>query len=119
MPGARTSVTPTASVPVADTPDMATTPSRPMRELWATVAVLALGSAWYLAFITVGGGSEAIAYTFLPVGGAIAVVAVLRLCREAPLDRPALRFWRRLMGCFRPLCGRRLECRFGHDRWPP
>ena len=79
---------------------MATYPHRPTRELWATGAVLAAGVAWYLAYVTVGAGSEAISFTFLPIGAFVAVTAVWRLCRQVPMDPPALRFWRLILVAF-------------------
>ncbi|WP_432978411.1 putative bifunctional diguanylate cyclase/phosphodiesterase [Dactylosporangium sp. CA-233914] len=60
----------------------------------ATVSVVALGTGWYLAFATVGAGSEAIAYVFVPVGGVFATASVLHLYRRGDLDPVARRFWR-------------------------
>jgi hypothetical protein len=79
---------------MADTQGMASNPNQPTRELWAAGGVLGAGAVWYLAYVTVGAGSEAISYTFLPVGACLGVAAVWRLCRRAPMDPAALRFWR-------------------------
>ena len=73
---------------------MATDPRAARRPVLATVGILLAGAAWYVAYVTVGAGSEAIAYTVLPLGGAVAAVAVHRLCRSAPLHPVASRFWR-------------------------
>jgi diguanylate cyclase (GGDEF)-like protein len=59
-----------------------------------------VGLAWYLAYVTVGAGTAALAYPVLPVSGAIATVAVFRLLEKAPLEAVARRFWRRLLVAF-------------------
>jgi diguanylate cyclase (GGDEF)-like protein len=79
---------PTETQPVADT-------SR--RYVWAAVVVLVLGTAWYAAYMTVGAGTEAIAYVFVPVGAALCAGAVFHLLRRRELDRVARRFWRFLL----------------------
>jgi diguanylate cyclase (GGDEF)-like protein len=82
------------SPPVADISGMATDPRAPLRHVRATVAILLAGAAWYLAYVTVGAGSEAISYVVLPLGSTVAVLAVHGLCRRAELAPVALRFWR-------------------------
>jgi hypothetical protein len=71
-----------------------------LRYVWATLGVLSMGLAWYLAYVTVGAGTAALAYPVLPVSGAIATVAVFRLLEKAPLEAVARRFWRRLLVAF-------------------
>ncbi|MEV4281548.1 putative bifunctional diguanylate cyclase/phosphodiesterase [Actinoplanes xinjiangensis] len=61
----------------------------------ATVAVAALGAVWCVGFLTVGAGSEAIAYVFVPIGGAVAAVSVRHLAGAA--DPVARRFWRAVL----------------------
>jgi diguanylate cyclase (GGDEF)-like protein len=76
---------------------MATDSDPALRHVLATVAVLVAGCAWYAAYATVGAGTEAIAYTFLPIGGAVAWYAVVRLYRCVVLGPDARRFWRSLV----------------------
>ncbi|WP_245601831.1 putative bifunctional diguanylate cyclase/phosphodiesterase [Hamadaea tsunoensis] len=65
------------------------------RYVGATAAVVALGAAWCAAYFAGVGGSEALGYVFVPVGGALATAAVHHLCRhDTALDRVARRFWR-------------------------
>ena len=64
------------------------------RYVQGTVVVAVLGSAWCVAFLTVGAGSEALAYVFVPAGGALATASVHRLASGAGLDPVARRFWR-------------------------
>jgi diguanylate cyclase (GGDEF)-like protein len=72
----------------------------PLRYVWATAGIAALGVAWYVAYATVGAGTEALAYLVLPLGGAVAAVAVSRLLGTVALDPVARRFWRALLACF-------------------
>jgi diguanylate cyclase (GGDEF)-like protein len=71
-----------------------------LRYVWATVGVVALGAAWYAAYLTVGAGTEAIVYVFVPAGGALATAAVLHLLRGLDLDPVGRRFWRGLLVAF-------------------
>ena len=64
------------------------------RYVQGTAAVAVLGSAWCVAFLTVGAGSEALAYVFVPAGGVLATASVHRLASGAGLDPVARRFWR-------------------------
>jgi diguanylate cyclase (GGDEF)-like protein len=73
---------------------MDTDPRTSLRAVRATVGILLAGTAWYVAYATVGAGPDAIAYVVLPLGGAVGAAAVHRLCRSAPLHPVALRFWR-------------------------
>ncbi|GIM91853.1 hypothetical protein Ato02nite_036460 [Paractinoplanes toevensis] len=59
----------------------------------ATTVVAVLGSAWCVAYLTTGAGTEAFAYVFVPVGGALTAAAVHDVYRAA-LDPVARRFWR-------------------------
>ncbi|WP_323373822.1 putative bifunctional diguanylate cyclase/phosphodiesterase [Plantactinospora alkalitolerans] len=47
-----------------------------------------------MANLTVGAGTEAIAYVFVPVGGVLATASVLHMLRSGSLDSVARRFWR-------------------------
>jgi diguanylate cyclase (GGDEF)-like protein len=76
---------------------MATRPDPAMRHVLATIAVLVAGCAWYAAYVTVGAGTEAIAYSFLPIGGLVAWYAVFRLYRSVAMAPVAMRFWRSLV----------------------
>jgi diguanylate cyclase (GGDEF)-like protein len=81
------------------------------RYVWATVAVAVLGAVWCAAYLGAGLGIEALAYVFVPVGGAIAAASVRHLIRLRPgdgtfspagggrpgLDPVALRFWRTVL----------------------
>ncbi|MDG4829821.1 EAL domain-containing protein [Solwaraspora sp. WMMD1047] len=67
------------------------------RYVAATVAVALLGTAWCAASFTVGAGTEAIAYVFVPAGGALVTTAVWHLLRSVGLDPVARRFWRALL----------------------
>jgi diguanylate cyclase (GGDEF)-like protein len=67
------------------------------RYVWATACVAALGTAWYVAYLTVGAGTEAITYIFVPVGALFAVASVRHMCRSLDLDPVARRFWRSLL----------------------
>jgi diguanylate cyclase len=67
------------------------------RFVQAAVAVAALGTAWYVANFTVGAGTEALAYTFVPAGGFVAAGSVVHLLRHAGLDPVTRRFWRALL----------------------
>ncbi|WP_433293004.1 putative bifunctional diguanylate cyclase/phosphodiesterase [Actinoplanes sp. CA-030573] len=65
------------------------------RYVQATAAVAALGTAWCVAFLTVGAGTEAWAYVFVPIAGGLAAASVHRMLRAGPgLDPVARRFWR-------------------------
>jgi diguanylate cyclase len=70
------------------------------RYVWATVAVAGLGAAWYAAHLTIGAGSAAIAYIFVPVGAALCAASVFHMSRQVALDRPAWRFWRGILVAF-------------------
>jgi len=67
------------------------------RYVWAAIAIAAIGTAWYAAFLTVGAGTEAIAYTFVPVGAALCAASVFHMLRRLELDRIARRFWNCLL----------------------
>jgi diguanylate cyclase (GGDEF)-like protein len=69
----------------------------PMRHVWATAGIAACGAAWYTAYATIGAGTQALAYTIMPLGGALTAVAVYHLLRAVPLDPVARRFWRGLL----------------------
>jgi hypothetical protein len=62
------------------------------RYVIATAAVVALGTAWYAAYLTVGAGTEAIAYIFVPVGGVLATACVYHMLRSTGFGAVALRF---------------------------
>lgn len=64
------------------------------RYVWATGSVAALGAAWYVAYLTVGAGTEAITYIFVPVGAVFAAASIRHMCRSLDLDPVARRFWR-------------------------
>ena len=65
------------------------------RYVRAAVAVAALGTGWCVAYLTVGAGTEALAYVFVPIGGALATASVHhRYRRDLGLDPVARRFWR-------------------------
>src|SRR5690242_7142083 len=68
-----------------------TNPAR--RYVWAAVVLVMLGAAWYVAFMTVDAGTEAIAYTFVPIGAAVCAASVYHMLRRLDLDRVARRFW--------------------------
>jgi diguanylate cyclase (GGDEF)-like protein len=61
----------------------------------ATIGVAALGSAWCVAYLTVGAGTEALAYVFVPISGVLATASVLHMLRgdDLALDPVARRFW--------------------------
>ncbi|MFI5895185.1 putative bifunctional diguanylate cyclase/phosphodiesterase [Actinoplanes sp. NPDC051513] len=64
----------------------------------ATAAVAVLGTAWCVAYLTIGAGTEAFAYVFVPVGGALAAASVHRMSRrDLGLDPVARRFWRAVL----------------------
>ncbi|GIG88014.1 putative bifunctional diguanylate cyclase/phosphodiesterase [Plantactinospora endophytica] len=63
----------------------------------ATTAVAALGTAWCVAHLTVGAGTEALAYIFVPLGGVLATASVLHMLRGGALDPVARRFWRAVL----------------------
>nr|MDT0659156.1 EAL domain-containing protein [Micromonospora sp. DSM 115978] len=67
------------------------------RYVLATIGVAALGSAWCVASFTVGAGTEALAYLFVPVGGALTTASISHLLRGVDLDPAARRFWRALL----------------------
>jgi diguanylate cyclase (GGDEF)-like protein len=67
------------------------------RYVWATAGVAILGTAWCVAYLTVGAGTEAIAYIFVPVNGVFATASVVHLYRRCDLDPVARRFWRALL----------------------
>jgi diguanylate cyclase (GGDEF)-like protein len=67
------------------------------RYVAATVAVALLGTTWCVASFTVGAGTEALAYVFVPAGGALVTAAVGHLLRSVGLDPVARRFWRALL----------------------
>ncbi|ASW57158.1 hypothetical protein CIK06_27965 [Plantactinospora sp. KBS50] len=64
------------------------------RYVLATIGVVVLGTAWCGADLTVGAGTEALAYVFVPVGGVLAAAAVLHMLRRGSLVPVARRFWR-------------------------
>jgi diguanylate cyclase (GGDEF)-like protein len=63
----------------------------------ATAGVAALSTAWCVAYLTVGAGTEALAYTFVPLGGGVAVAAVHHMLRRCRLDGVVRRFWRAVL----------------------
>ncbi len=67
------------------------------RYVAAAGAVAALGAAWCVAYLTVGAGTEAIAYVFAPLGGVFATASVVHLVRAGDLGRVATRFWRTVL----------------------
>ncbi|MGC5049943.1 putative bifunctional diguanylate cyclase/phosphodiesterase [Micromonospora sp. DT48] len=67
------------------------------RFVQATVVVVALGTVWCVANFTVGAGTEALAYVFVPGGGVLAAGSVVHLLRCAELDPVSRRFWRALL----------------------
>jgi diguanylate cyclase (GGDEF)-like protein len=67
------------------------------RYVMGTAGVAALGTAWCVAFVTVGTGIEAFAYVFVPIGGALAAASVHRMCHSVDLDPVARRFWRAVL----------------------
>ena len=68
------------------------------RYVQATVGVAALGTAWCVAYLTAGAGTEAFAYVFVPIGGVLATASVLHMFRSGPsLDPVARRFWRAVL----------------------
>ncbi|GIF23717.1 hypothetical protein Ate02nite_64470 [Paractinoplanes tereljensis] len=61
----------------------------------ATVVVAALGIGWCVVYLTTGAGTEAFAYVFVPIGGALAAGAVQQMARGGlGVDPVARRFWR-------------------------
>ncbi len=72
-----------------------TSPGR--RYVWAAGVLITLGTAWYAAYVTIGAGTEAIAYVFVPVGAAVCAAAVFHMTRERELDRVARRFWQKML----------------------
>jgi diguanylate cyclase (GGDEF)-like protein len=68
------------------------------RYVQATVAVAVLGTVWCVAYLSAGAGSEALAYVFVPIGGALAAASVHHMSRrDLGLDPAAERFWRTLL----------------------
>ncbi|WP_433043400.1 putative bifunctional diguanylate cyclase/phosphodiesterase [Dactylosporangium sp. CS-033363] len=67
------------------------------RYVLAAAVVAALGTVWCVAHLTVGAGTEAIAYAFAPAGGVFATAAVFRLLRTGALQPVARRFWRTML----------------------
>jgi diguanylate cyclase (GGDEF)-like protein len=65
----------------------------PLRFVWATGGILAAGALWFLAYATIGAGTQALAYLFMPLGGVVTSIAVIALLRTVPLDPVARRFW--------------------------
>jgi hypothetical protein len=64
----------------------------------ATAAVAALGTGWCVAYLKVGAGTEAFAYVFVPIAGALATASVHHLSRsDLGLDPVARRFWRAVL----------------------
>jgi diguanylate cyclase (GGDEF)-like protein len=85
-----------AASPAVDVAGPADCPAA-RRYVLATTAVAALGTAWCAASFTVGAGTEAIAYVFVPAGGAVVTAAVGHMLRGVGLDPVARRFWRTLL----------------------
>ncbi|MBM2614280.1 EAL domain-containing protein [Actinoplanes sp. LDG1-06] len=68
------------------------------RYVQASAAVAAAGAIWCVAYLQAGLGPEAVAYLFVPVGGALATAAVFTLTRRGrDLDPVEARFWRGVM----------------------
>jgi diguanylate cyclase (GGDEF)-like protein len=64
------------------------------RYVRATAAVAVLGTGWCVVFLAAGAGSEAFAYVFVPVGGALATASVHHLLHlNRGLAPVARRFW--------------------------
>ncbi|MCY1141890.1 EAL domain-containing protein [Actinoplanes sp. Pm04-4] len=61
------------------------------RYVQAAALVAAVGTVWCVAYLRTGVTTEAIAYIFVPVGGAIATASLYQLTRGNPA---AGRFWR-------------------------
>ncbi|MEU8818605.1 bifunctional diguanylate cyclase/phosphodiesterase [Actinoplanes sp. NPDC048796] len=61
----------------------------PVRYVVAAVTVTLLGAVWFLT----RPGPDAIAYLFMPAGGAAGILAILSLMRGRSLDPVTRRFW--------------------------
>jgi diguanylate cyclase len=97
---ARLRATPSVSALTADAFTMAADSRIALRYVVASLATLLGGAIYYLIYLTAARGSDAVSYTFVPVGGAIATLAVFRLQRRAPLAPAARRFWRLILLAF-------------------
>jgi diguanylate cyclase (GGDEF)-like protein len=67
------------------------------RYVLATAGMTALGAAWCVAYLTVGAGTEALSYIFVPVTGGLAAAAVRHMIRGCELDGAVRRFWRAVL----------------------
>ena len=67
------------------------------RYVLATAGVAALGTVWCAAYLILGVGTEAFAYTFVPIGAVIATAAIHHMYRSCDLDPVVKRFWRAVM----------------------
>src|SRR5262245_43486812 len=65
------------------------------RYVMATAGVVVVGTGWCVAYLTIGAGTEAFAYIFVPIGGLLTTASVYHMLRGSnDLDRVARRFWR-------------------------
>ncbi|MEV4642283.1 EAL domain-containing protein [Actinoplanes sp. NPDC049548] len=69
----------------------------PLRYVWIVAGLALVSSLWFAVWSTVGAGPVWIAYLTMPLGGAVAIVAVHRLGRIVRPDAVARRFWRSLL----------------------
>ncbi|WP_307873074.1 putative bifunctional diguanylate cyclase/phosphodiesterase [Paractinoplanes ovalisporus] len=72
---------------------MANSRNVPLRFVLAALALTVTGALWFLT----RPGPDAVAYLFMPVGGAAAVSSVVALLRHGRLEGDARRFWRLLL----------------------
>jgi diguanylate cyclase len=97
--------TPTIEPAGADVFQVTAYSRAPRRHLAAVLGILALWTAWYVAWLAGGPGPAAIAYLAMPITAAIAAHAFRGLIREVRLDPVARRFWRQMLASFVLLSG--------------
>ncbi|MBU2668460.1 bifunctional diguanylate cyclase/phosphodiesterase [Actinoplanes bogorensis] len=84
---------PTSAPGAADSAKVTNDQRAPIRYVLAASVVTLVGALWYLTRI----GPDAIAYVFMPAGGAAGVWSVAALLRGPGLEPGARRFWRLIL----------------------
>ncbi|WP_067501828.1 bifunctional diguanylate cyclase/phosphodiesterase [Actinoplanes sp. TFC3] len=70
----------------------------PLRYVWTACGLAVASWLWYAAWVMTGAGPVAVAYVAVPLGGVVAVAAIVQLYREVRGEVVARRFWAKLAG---------------------
>jgi diguanylate cyclase (GGDEF)-like protein len=89
----------------AETTQVGSVTRAPRRYVVATAALAAASTVWFLIWRESGAGPIGAGYVAVPLGTAVATVAILQLLRTVELDPVARRFWRLMAAAFALVAG--------------